>query len=100
MNKSFDFYFDFISPYAFIAHNKIKKIEKDTKRDNFMKKMLDEGIETGIHYNPVHKMNFYNKKQKLSISEKVGDTIVSLPIHPNLSEKDIEKIIKTTNKLL
>ena len=29
MNKSFDFYFDFISPYAFIAHNKIKKIEKE-----------------------------------------------------------------------
>ena len=29
MNKSFDFYFDFISPYAFITHNKIKKIEKD-----------------------------------------------------------------------
>ena len=29
MNKSFDFYFDFISPYAFIAHNKIKKIEKN-----------------------------------------------------------------------
>ena len=29
MNKSFDFYFDFISPYAFIAHNKIKKIERD-----------------------------------------------------------------------
>ena len=29
MNKSFDFYFDFISPYSFIAHNKIKKIEKD-----------------------------------------------------------------------
>ena len=26
MNKSFDFYFDFISPYAFLAHNKIKKI--------------------------------------------------------------------------
>ena len=29
MNKSFDFYFDFISPYAFIAHHKIKKIEKE-----------------------------------------------------------------------
>ena len=70
------------------------------KRDKFMKKMLDEGIQTGIHYNPVHKMNFYDKKQKLSISEKVGDTIVSLPIHPNLSDKDVEKIIKTTNRLL
>ena len=29
MIKPFDFYFDFISPYAFIAHNKIKKLEKN-----------------------------------------------------------------------
>ena len=29
MTKSIDFYFDFISPYAFIAHNKVKKIEKE-----------------------------------------------------------------------
>ena len=28
MNKSFDFYFDFISPYSFLAHKEIRKIEK------------------------------------------------------------------------
>ncbi len=28
MNKTFDFYFDFISPYSFIAHKEIRKIEK------------------------------------------------------------------------
>ncbi len=28
MIKSFDFYFDFISPYSFIAHQEIKKVEK------------------------------------------------------------------------
>jgi len=28
MIKSFDFYFDFISPYSFLAHKEIKKIEK------------------------------------------------------------------------
>jgi len=28
MIKSFDFYFDFISPYSFLAHQEIKKIEK------------------------------------------------------------------------
>ena len=28
MIKSFDFYFDFVSPYAFLAHKEIKKIEK------------------------------------------------------------------------
>ena len=28
MIKSFDFYFDFVSPYSFLAHKEIIKIEK------------------------------------------------------------------------
>ena len=28
MSKSIDFYFDFISPYSFLAHRRIRKIEK------------------------------------------------------------------------
>ena len=28
MNKSFDFYFDFVSPYSFLAHKEIRKLEK------------------------------------------------------------------------
>ena len=28
MNKAFDFYFDFISPYSYIAHKEIRKLEK------------------------------------------------------------------------
>ena len=28
MIKSFDFYFDFVSPYSFLAHKEISKIEK------------------------------------------------------------------------
>jgi len=28
MIKPFEFYFDFASPYAFLAHKKIRKIEK------------------------------------------------------------------------
>ena len=28
MNNSFQFFFDFISPYSFLAHKEIRKIEK------------------------------------------------------------------------
>jgi 2-hydroxychromene-2-carboxylate isomerase len=28
MNKSFEFYFDFVSPYSFLAHKQIRKLEK------------------------------------------------------------------------
>ena len=31
MNKSIDFYFDFISPYSYLAHKKIKVIQKKNK---------------------------------------------------------------------
>ena len=31
MIKPFDFYFDFVSPYSFLAHKQIKKIENELK---------------------------------------------------------------------
>jgi len=67
-------------------------------RERFMKKMAQNGIETGIHYLPIHKMKYYSKKVKLPITETVSRKIVSLPMHPNLTERDISNIIKLTNK--
>jgi len=67
-------------------------------RDVFRKKLLRQGIETGIHYKPIHTFSFYKSKIRLPISEKVGKEIVTLPTHPNLTENDVEKIIKTVNK--
>ena len=68
-------------------------------REKFMKEMNDAGIETGIHYKPIHKMSFYDQKQKLPVTEKIAKEIVSIPIHPNLTEESVEFIIKTTNQL-
>jgi perosamine synthetase len=67
-------------------------------REKFMKSMKLKGIETGMHYYPVHKMSFYKSKIKLPNTEKIGKEIVTLPIHPNLSNKDIDYIIKNVNK--
>jgi perosamine synthetase len=69
-------------------------------RNNFMKKMAKNGIETGIHYKPIHTMKFYKGASKLSITEEVGKHIVSLPTHPNLSEDDQDRIIKLVNELI
>jgi len=44
MNKSIDFYFDFISPYSYLAHKKIKGIKK--KEINFNYKPILVG---GLH---------------------------------------------------
>ena len=46
MINKIDFYFDFISPYAYLAHKKIKKIEESSKNLNFVYKPILLG---GLH---------------------------------------------------
>ena len=65
-------------------------------QSDFIKKMADVGIETGIHYKPIHRFKYYSKST-LEISEKIGNEIISLPCHQNLSDEDVEKIIKFVN---
>ncbi len=67
-------------------------------RQKFIQFMKSKGIETGTHYSSVHKMSLYKSKIKLPNTEKVSKEIITLPIHPNLSKKDIDFIIKSVNK--
>jgi len=69
-------------------------------RIKFMKKMTDEGIETGIHYKPIHMMNFYKNKITLDTSEKIQEEIVSIPMHPNLKDEQVERIIHKVNSII
>jgi len=67
-------------------------------RDQFMINMKKAGVQTGIHYRPIHKMTFYGGKVKLPNTEYAGEHVVSLPMHPNLTESDVDTIIKSANK--
>jgi len=68
-------------------------------QDKFRKKLLDAGIETGIHYLPIHKMSLYKSKISLPKTEYAGKSIISLPTHPNLTDSDVTRIIKTVNSI-
>lgn len=69
-------------------------------RENFIKYLNDNLIENGIHYPvPLNKLNFI-KANFLSNnkSDIFCQQLVSLPIHPFLSEIQIEKIISILQK--
>ena len=69
-------------------------------RKSFRKKLLEKAIETGTHYKPIHKMSLYKKSLQLPITEKISKEIVTIPIHPNLNDQEIDKIITTINKFV
>lgn len=66
-------------------------------RKKFRENLSEKGIETGIHYKPIHTFSLYKSKKSLPITEKISNEIVTLPTHPNLTDENIEKIIKTIN---
>ena len=66
-------------------------------RKKFRQNLSEKGIETGIHYQPIHLMKMYNQYDSLPITENVGKQIVTIPIRSNLKAFEIEKIIKSVN---
>ncbi len=67
-------------------------------RKDFMKKMNENGIETGIHYRPMNSFKMYKTSKNLPQTKIVSSEIVSLPTHPNLTTNDLDRIVKLTNK--
>jgi perosamine synthetase len=69
-------------------------------RTNFMQKMYNCGIETGIHYKPIHHMSFYKNSQSLPFTELVSKEIVSIPMHPNITKDQVSYIIESINEFI
>jgi len=69
-------------------------------REKLRKILLENGIETGIHYAPVHKFELYDKKIKLEITEKASEEIITIPMHPNLTSNEMNKVIRCINNNL
>jgi dTDP-4-amino-4,6-dideoxygalactose transaminase len=70
------------------------------KRKSFMKFLKENKIETGIHYKPIHHFSLYSSKLKLNNTDKIAKRIVSIPIHSNLSDNDVNQVIKLCNKFV
>ena len=67
-------------------------------RQEFREKLYHNGIETGLHYKPIHMMKMYRGDISLPVTESTGKQIVTIPMHPNLKKSEIGKIIKCVNK--
>ncbi len=85
-----------------VPHIYVVRIEDLNDRDGLREAMYNEGVEIGVHYTPNHFLNFFksDKKIKLPVTEKVYKEIISLPIHPDVNNDDIEYVILTLKKLL
>jgi len=68
-----------------------------------MQQLREGGIQTSIHYPPVHMFSYYQKrykKEKLLKTENFYQRELTLPLYPVLKNRDVERIVNTLKKLL
>jgi dTDP-4-amino-4,6-dideoxygalactose transaminase len=69
---------------------------KNNKRDELAKYLYDKGIYTTLRYQPLHMIPIYNSTHlKLKNSEILNEVGLNIPLHPNLTERDVEYIVES-----
>jgi len=72
-------------------------LEPGVDRSRFMAYMKDAGIQTSIHYPPVHRFSAYAGRftTALPVTDDVASREVTLPLFPGMTEEQIELVCDT-----
>ncbi len=87
--------------YTHVYHQYTVRIEHD--RDKFQARLRELGVGTAVHYPiPVHRQPLYvglgYGDVSLPVSEAAARQVLSLPVHPGLSESDLDRIIDSVRR--
>ena len=89
--------------YDHVWHQYTIRVNASKDRDAAVKQLTEAGIGTGIFYPvPVHKQTYIKDMfgdLHFPVSEMLAKEVISLPVHPQLSQADLELIVSEVNKL-
>jgi dTDP-4-amino-4,6-dideoxygalactose transaminase len=71
-----------------------------SEREAFSKELRELGIGNDIYYpTQVHRLPSFNRKIHLPITETATREVLSLPVHPGLSKRDLKRIAQNFNRI-
>ena len=85
-----------------VPHIFVVRITDLTEREKLRSILTQKGVQTGIHYQPNHILSFYREKtsRKLKNTEKLYPEILTLPLHPDMSTRDVEFVVNSLEEVL
>jgi dTDP-4-amino-4,6-dideoxygalactose transaminase len=66
------------------------------KREPLRAFLRERGVDTGIHWQPGHWFTLFKdcRKGPLPVTDEVGNTILSLPLHSSMASRDQQRVIE------
>jgi dTDP-4-amino-4,6-dideoxygalactose transaminase len=73
-------------------------LDSQINRSAFIQAMVRQGIQTSIHYPPIHQFSYYRKRfgrqgETLPLTDAVGSREVTLPLYPGMTVEDIGTVV-------
>ncbi len=88
---------------ASAAHLQVVLLPRGADRARIMNGLQESGIQTSIHYPPIHCFSYYRSRFAevgLPNTEEFFSKELTLPLHPLLSEDDCAFVVETLKKIL
>jgi len=87
--------------YTHVFHQYTVRVP-DGRRDALLQHLTANGIGTGVYYPvPIHKQTFYVQQlgynETFPEAERAAAEVLSLPVHPALTQEDLETIVAVVN---
>jgi dTDP-4-amino-4,6-dideoxygalactose transaminase len=68
------------------------------ERDRIVAQLADRGVQTGVYYPlPTHRLPSFARTDDLAETERAAAEVISLPVHPALSDGDLDLIVASVN---
>jgi dTDP-4-amino-4,6-dideoxygalactose transaminase len=65
-------------------------------RDGLQQRLSERGVGSGVYYpTPIHRLPSFALELDLPETERAAREVLSLPVHPALSEQDLEVVATT-----
>jgi len=76
-------------------------LPEGTNRQAFMESLRDSGIQSSIHYRPIHTFTYYQQRygqQSLPRTESVAVREVTLPLYPTMTDDQIKLVVEAVKQ--
>jgi dTDP-4-amino-4,6-dideoxygalactose transaminase len=70
------------------------------RRDAVLDAVRARGVDAAVYYpTPVHRLPAFGLAEELPHTETAAAEVISLPIHPSLTDREVDHVIETVNKV-
>jgi dTDP-4-amino-4,6-dideoxygalactose transaminase len=75
-------------------------LDERVDRDRTRKRLADMGIQTSLHYSPVHRFTAYGVDSHVPLTDEYAARAVTLPLFPGIDDEQIELVVEGLRKAL